>query len=557
MQLSFDAADRLVELVEASRGPIPAARGGPLALRARLGADGDRALAARRRRLGRRAARLARCLRRARRCSRARGRRSRSATFVVFDLETTGLSPARSRIVEIGAQRVEAARGSAPRFETLVNPGVPLPVAITALTGIGRSRRARRHRGPIWRCGASSPSRATRFSSRTTRGSTWGSSIAPSSASRAGGSQRRSSTRSGSPGASSSGRTSRFGLQPLSHFFGTSVDAVPPRARRCLGHRRDPDRADRARAGARRRDGRRSRRAVGAAGPAPAREALARRRAHRRRPARTSSAMPGGRCSTSAAPAISAPGCARTSRASGSGPPSRRPSARWRTSSGSAAGASSRPRSTSCGSCASSARLRTRAGTRPDRHVYLRRRGARWVCVSRADPARPDQRAASLARRAAQALDGFEGDDPRDGAPRPPAAAAAASRADLRFEDAARLRDRIAALEQVRRADRRARRACATCRPASSCRRSSRGWCGRVFVAGRRRLRGARSRAEAVARSRSRPGWQTCAAGLDGELEAACGRRAPPDRVASSGGRRPSSASWRSIATRSWPRRTG
>jgi DNA polymerase-3 subunit epsilon len=54
----------------------------------------------------------------------------------------------------------------------------------------------------------------------------------------------------------------------------------------------------------------------------------------------------------------------------------------------------------------------------------------------------------ALARRAAQALDGFEGDDPRDVIPGLRARLRRLA-GDLRFEDAARLRDRIAALEQV------------------------------------------------------------------------------------------------------------
>ncbi len=59
------------------------------------------------------------------------------AEFVVIDLETTGVSPARSRILEIGAVRV---RGGAvrDRFETLVDPGVDIPATITSLTGIDR-----------------------------------------------------------------------------------------------------------------------------------------------------------------------------------------------------------------------------------------------------------------------------------------------------------------------------------------------------------------------------------------------------------------------------------
>ena len=82
-------------------------------------------------------------------------------------------------------------------------------------------------------------------------------------------------------------------------------------------------------------------------------------------------------------------------------------------------------------------------GTRPDRHVYLRRRGASWVCGSEPTPHGPLS-GRSVAQRAARALDGFEGDDPRDALP---ALRRKLGRlaSDLRFEDAARLRDRIAA----------------------------------------------------------------------------------------------------------------
>ncbi len=57
------------------------------------------------------------------------------AEYVVFDLETTGTSPGSSRIVEVGAVRISGLDVLA-RFERLVDPGVPLPPAITALTGI-------------------------------------------------------------------------------------------------------------------------------------------------------------------------------------------------------------------------------------------------------------------------------------------------------------------------------------------------------------------------------------------------------------------------------------
>ena len=59
----------------------------------------------------------------------------RETTFVVVDLETTGGSPATSSITEVGAVRV---RGGAVEgeFQTLVNPGAPIPPFIAVLTGI-------------------------------------------------------------------------------------------------------------------------------------------------------------------------------------------------------------------------------------------------------------------------------------------------------------------------------------------------------------------------------------------------------------------------------------
>ena len=59
MQLSFDAADRLVELVQARRGPVSATDAATDALRASLRTRGDRPLAPRRRRSGRGPAHLA------------------------------------------------------------------------------------------------------------------------------------------------------------------------------------------------------------------------------------------------------------------------------------------------------------------------------------------------------------------------------------------------------------------------------------------------------------------------------------------------------------------
>lgn len=55
--------------------------------------------------------------------------------FVVVDVETTGWSPAASRVTEIGAVRVSEGRARAT-FSSLVNPGQPVPPTIAALTGI-------------------------------------------------------------------------------------------------------------------------------------------------------------------------------------------------------------------------------------------------------------------------------------------------------------------------------------------------------------------------------------------------------------------------------------
>ena len=57
------------------------------------------------------------------------------AELVVFDLETTGLSATKDRICEIGAVRVRGLE-LAESFESLVNPGVSLPPEIARLTGL-------------------------------------------------------------------------------------------------------------------------------------------------------------------------------------------------------------------------------------------------------------------------------------------------------------------------------------------------------------------------------------------------------------------------------------
>ncbi|MGC0250859.1 DEDD exonuclease domain-containing protein [Pseudactinotalea sp. Z1748] len=56
-------------------------------------------------------------------------------TFVVVDLETTGGSPSSSAITEIGAVKVRGGHVLG-EFQSLINPGVPIPPMITVLTGI-------------------------------------------------------------------------------------------------------------------------------------------------------------------------------------------------------------------------------------------------------------------------------------------------------------------------------------------------------------------------------------------------------------------------------------
>lgn len=55
--------------------------------------------------------------------------------YVVFDLETTGLSPKKAEIIEIGAVRVENGIVR-EKFQTYVKPYGQIPPMITVLTGI-------------------------------------------------------------------------------------------------------------------------------------------------------------------------------------------------------------------------------------------------------------------------------------------------------------------------------------------------------------------------------------------------------------------------------------
>src|SRR4051812_21364747 len=137
MQLRLDAADRLVELVEERRGPVFveeaarrlfALRHAPVGMArslldnvvgqdARLAWRGD-------------AVGLAE--------PPGADLALERATFVVVDLETTGLRPETSRICEIGAVRVRDFELQ-DEFELLVDPGESLSPVISALTGLSNS----------------------------------------------------------------------------------------------------------------------------------------------------------------------------------------------------------------------------------------------------------------------------------------------------------------------------------------------------------------------------------------------------------------------------------
>jgi DNA polymerase-3 subunit epsilon len=145
MQLRLDAADRLVELVEEERGPVRAEeaarrlfalRQAPVALArslltdvvetdTRLAWNGDAVTLAE---------------------PPGASLLLEDATYVVVDLETTGLRPGSSGICEIGAVRLRGFDVDA-EFETLVNPGLPIAAAASAVTGL-RDEQLRGAPGP-------------------------------------------------------------------------------------------------------------------------------------------------------------------------------------------------------------------------------------------------------------------------------------------------------------------------------------------------------------------------------------------------------------------------
>jgi DNA polymerase-3 subunit epsilon len=443
MQLSFDAADRLVELIHARRGAVAAEEAArvlfaleraPATLAHSLLADvvdGD-----------------ARLVWLGTRVGLADGGQPdlliEDAELVVFDLETTGLSALRDRMCEIGAVRVKALE-IAETFETLVDPGVALPPSIARLTGLrdAELRRAPRTELAVRRFLAfagDAPLAAhnARFDVGFLDHAV----------------QRLTGRRVAAPVVDTvwlarrllHRRSERFSLARLSHFFGTSCDPC---------HRALPDALATAEiliallGLAQERGARTLAEVIELAAPRA-------RRLHGKRSLLAGApTTPGVYLFRDRNDAVLYVGKARDLRArlrSYFAGDRQRPAVE------AALGALERVEWRELGSELEAAleelrligELRppanARAG-RSDRHSYLERRADRWAVVStptRYGPIASKRRA----QLAARALGEYEGDDLAQALPTLRARLRRLAR-DLRFEDAARVRDRVSALEEV------------------------------------------------------------------------------------------------------------
>ncbi|HLF68115.1 MAG TPA: exonuclease domain-containing protein [Gaiellaceae bacterium] len=443
MQLAFDAADRLVELVHARRGPVTAAEAAevlfaleraPEALARSLLADvvdGDARLAWLGPRVGLAGDPHAETP-------------IESAELVVFDLETTGLSASRNRICEIGAVRIRGLELE-DTFETLVDPRTLLPPPIAALTGIRAEELRRAPRAEI---------AVRRFLAFT--------GDAPLAAHNARFDvafldrevERLTGQRVASPVVDTvwlarrllAHRSERFSLARLAHYFGTSSQP---------SHRALPDALATAEIlvallGLAQERGARTLADVVALAAPRARRLHAKRMLVAGAPASPGVYLFGDRNG-----AVLYVGKARDLRARLR---SYFAGGRQRPAVEAALGALERVEWLPLGSEleASLEELRlirelrppaNARGTHPDRAVYLERRSDRWALGStptRFGPIASKRRA----QLAARALDHHEGEDLAAALP-PLRAKLRRLARDLRFEDAARLRDRIEALEQV------------------------------------------------------------------------------------------------------------
>jgi DNA polymerase III epsilon subunit family exonuclease len=441
VQLAFDAADRLVELVEERRGAVPAREAArrlfalahaPEALARSLLDDvvsGDARLAWRGGAVG-----LAR--------SRSDSVPLERAVFVVVDLETTGLSPGRDRICEIGAVRVRefAVDGT---FESLVDPARQLPPAVATLTGLAERdlRRAPPAQVAVRRFLAFAGDAVlvahnARFDLAFLDREV----------------EILTGRRLAAPVVDTvwlarrllAGRSSRAGLAALAYFFGTSVEPC---------HRALPDAQATAEILLALIGLAQERGAASVADLCDLATPQARRVHAKRTLAAGAPPRPGVYLFRDVHDRVLYVGRARDLRArlrSYFGSERQRPSVE------AALGALERIEWRVLGSELEAAleelrlirELRPPANARGKRTgVYLRRRGAGWVVTKEPGPLGPI-RSRRRAELAARALTGFEGE--RVAAALPPLRARLRDyAASLRYEDAARLRDRIVALEDV------------------------------------------------------------------------------------------------------------
>jgi DNA polymerase III epsilon subunit family exonuclease len=443
MQLRLDAADRLVELVEERRGPVFveeaarrlfALRHAPIGMArslldevvgedARLAWRGD-------------AVGLA--------DPPGADLPLERASFVVVDLETTGLRPGTSRICEIGAVRVRELELE-EEFELLVDPGMPVGHVITALTGLRDSDLR----------GSPHPAIAVRrflefagdavivahnarfdlsFLDRETERST-GARLAGPVVDTVGLARRLLA-----------GRTSRAGLASLAQFFGTAAQPC---------HRALPDAKATAEILVQLIGLAQERGALTVADLVDLAAPRVRKVYAKRSLAFGAPTAPGVYLFRDAHDNVLYVGRARDLRARLR---SYFRTDRQRPAVESALGALERIEWRICGSELEAAleelrllrELRPPANARnarPDRYVYLRRRGDSVVCSSKPSPVGP-LKSRARARLAARALRAEEAERPELALPR--LRARLRELADCRrFEDAGRLRDRLTAVEDV------------------------------------------------------------------------------------------------------------
>ena len=443
MQLSFDSADRLVELVQARRGPVSAQ-------------DAARDLFA----LAHAPAAIARSLLDEIVSSEARlswrgeaigladppGSTTllEEAHFVVVDLETTGLSPRTSGICEIGAQRVRAL-SLEDAFETFVDPGVPVPALVSRLTGIDQRALRGAPRSPA---AVRQLLRFTGDAAIVAHNARFDLGFLDREV------ERMSGQRIAAPVVDTvwlarrllGERTRRVGLASLAHLLGVPTEPCHralPDARATAeilviliglaqerGARTVSDLVELAAPRARRLNGKRA--LVAGAPTTPGTyvfrgeggTVLYVGRARDLR-ARLRSYFAGGRQRPAVESALLA-----------------LEHVDWHEAGSELEAALEELRLLREHRPPANAR-----NTRPDRHLYLRRRGSRWSATEEPTALGPF-RSRRTAQGAARALDGHEGDDPRAALPGLRAKLGRHSQAQ-RFEDAARLRDRIAALVEA------------------------------------------------------------------------------------------------------------